>query len=292
MSHSPRILYCHCANSQALPGAVKNGVLAGLRNSGAAFEEVADLCDLAARRDPKLQEIAQAGEIRIAACYPRAVKWLFAAGGAPLPAATKILNMRTVTAGEVLGGLLGTAASPAPKPSQDEVAVSGEPATNHWKPWFPVIDYDRCTQCNQCMGFCLFDVYGRSPGGKVQVEKPANCKTDCPACARVCPEMAILFPKHKSGVIAGEEPRPEDMRREAVKVDISALLGGDIHASLRNRSGMARVRFSKDRDEVEALNERRAYLEKLQKEMDIPPEVLESMPTIEQLRARSRRPRG
>ena len=29
-----------------------------------------------------------------------------------------------------------------------------------WKPWFPVIDYDRCTNCMQCLSFCLFGVYG------------------------------------------------------------------------------------------------------------------------------------
>ena len=28
-----------------------------------------------------------------------------------------------------------------------------------WKPWFPVIDYDRCTNCMQCLSFCLFGVY-------------------------------------------------------------------------------------------------------------------------------------
>src|SRR5687767_1981373 len=28
-----------------------------------------------------------------------------------------------------------------------------------WKPWFPVIDYQRCTNCMQCLSFCLFEVY-------------------------------------------------------------------------------------------------------------------------------------
>ena len=27
-----------------------------------------------------------------------------------------------------------------------------------WKPWFPVIDYDRCTNCMQCLSFCLFEI--------------------------------------------------------------------------------------------------------------------------------------
>src|SRR5258705_4583046 len=28
-----------------------------------------------------------------------------------------------------------------------------------WKPWFPVIDYDRCTNCMQCLSICLFVGY-------------------------------------------------------------------------------------------------------------------------------------
>ncbi len=27
--------------------------------------------------------------------------------------------------------------------------------TGAWKPWFPVIDYDRCTNCMQCLSLCL-----------------------------------------------------------------------------------------------------------------------------------------
>ena len=30
-----------------------------------------------------------------------------------------------------------------------------------WKPWFPVIDYDRCTNCMQCLSFCLFGVVSK-----------------------------------------------------------------------------------------------------------------------------------
>ena len=37
---------------------------------------------------------------------------------------------------------------------------TGARALEAWKPWFPVIDFDRCTNCMQCLTFCLFDVYG------------------------------------------------------------------------------------------------------------------------------------
>ncbi|MEX0741891.1 MAG: ferredoxin family protein, partial [Phycisphaeraceae bacterium] len=92
-----------------------------------------------------------------------------------------------------------------------------------WKPWFPVIDYDRCTNCMQCLSFCLFDVYGTSNDGQIQVQNNDNCKTDCPACSRVCPEVAIMFPKYSGGPINGDVVRDEDMKREAMKVDISSL---------------------------------------------------------------------
>ena len=113
--------------------------------------------------------------------------------------------------------------------------LCGEPA-RFWKPWFPVIDFNRCTNCMQCLSFCLFDVYGVNGDGKIKVQNQSNCKTDCPACSRVCPEVAILFPKYKAGPINGDEIDADDVRREAMKVDISALLGGDIYAAPRDRS--------------------------------------------------------
>jgi len=162
-----------------------------------------------------------------------------------------------------------------------------QPSGARWKPWFPVIDYNRCTNCMQCLSFCLFDVYAVSSTGKIQVQNQTNCKTDCPACSRVCPEVAILFPKYKHGPIHGGEVNSDDLRRESMKVDISALLGGDIYAQLRDRSAKAKSRFSKERDEDRALKERMNCLNKLQKEMDIPAEVLAALPGVDEIRAKA-----
>src|SRR5258706_3820439 len=109
----------------------------------------------------------------------------------------------------------------------------------------------------QCLSFCLFDVYGVNGEGKIKVQKAQNCKTDCPACSRVCPEVAILFPKYKAGPINGDVVKQEDVKREAMKVDISALLGGDLYNSLRTRQADSRKRFSTERDESKALLERK-----------------------------------
>ena len=156
-----------------------------------------------------------------------------------------------------------------------------------WKPWFPVIDYSRCTNCMQCLSFCLFDVYGVSSERKIQVQNQSNCKTDCPACSRVCPEVAIMFPKYRHGPINGEDVSAEDVRREAMKVDISALLGGDIYSMLRDRSAKAKSRFSKERDDERALKERQTCLVTLQRELDVPPEVLAALPSPDEIRAKA-----
>jgi NAD-dependent dihydropyrimidine dehydrogenase PreA subunit len=159
-----------------------------------------------------------------------------------------------------------------------------------WKPWFPVIDFDRCTNCMQCLSFCLFDVYGVTSEGKITVQNENHCKTDCPACSRVCPEVAILFPKYKAGPINGDEVSDDDVRREAMKVDISALLGGDIYSMLRDRSEKAKSRFSKERDDERALRERQRCLKKLQEQLDdwdVPPDVLGQLPTADQIQEKA-----
>ncbi len=103
---SPTLLYCRCAYAQVVPSGVKNEVLQKLCESGAGFESVSDLCEMAAHRDPRLQALASCGPLRIAACYPRAVKGLFQQAGSPLSEAVEVLNMRTQTAEEIVNAML------------------------------------------------------------------------------------------------------------------------------------------------------------------------------------------
>ena len=156
-----------------------------------------------------------------------------------------------------------------------------------WKPWFPVIDYDRCTNCMQCLSFCLFGVYGVDEQHRIQVQNNDNCKTNCPACSRVCPEAAIMFPKYKAGPINGDAVSDSDLQREKMKIDISALLGGDVYQMLRDRSERAKSRFSKERDSEKALKERQKCLVKLAQAGDIPPEVLMALPSPEEIQRRA-----
>ena len=106
MDPKPRILYCHCAYAQVVPKDVKEAVLQKLCDAGIDFEAVADLCELSARRDPALTRLAEKTPLKIAACYPRAVKWLFSAAASPLPdSGVEVVNMRVQGAEEVAGCL-------------------------------------------------------------------------------------------------------------------------------------------------------------------------------------------
>lgn len=113
MAETPRILYCHCNYAQVVPAEVKAAVLKKLCESGVAFDAVPDLCEMSARQDPNLQNLVAGGCVKIAACYPRAVKWLFTAGKAPLPeGGAEVLNMRVQPAEEVVAGLLNPVLQP------------------------------------------------------------------------------------------------------------------------------------------------------------------------------------
>src|SRR5262245_28896356 len=88
--------------------------------------------------------------------------------------------------------------------------------------WYPVIDYSRCTNCMECLDFCLFGVYGVDALDRLMVENQDNCKRGCPACSRVCPENAIMFPDHKTPAIAGAPVGAIS----GLKIDLTKLFGG------------------------------------------------------------------
>jgi Pyruvate/2-oxoacid:ferredoxin oxidoreductase delta subunit len=105
------------------------------------------------------------------------------------------------------------------QPSAPQLARFLDPAGRRWH---PVIDYNRCTNCLECIDFCLFGVYGVDTGERILVDQPDNCKKGCPACSRVCPEHAIIFPMHKTPEIAGAPGGALG----GLKIDLSRLFGG------------------------------------------------------------------
>ncbi len=284
MGDVSRILVCRCSRAQILPAGVAEKALGRLQQAAVDYEAVDDLCELAARRDPALRGLVATGRLKVAACFPRAIKALFAAAGAPLDESkTEILNLRTETVEEVSRALLGPElVANVPSRSAEHLEsfsplrapeeTGRRKIASRWDAWFPVIDFDRCNHCLQCLNFCLFGVYGVADGGHVQVQHPENCKPNCPACARVCPETAILFPKYKTGPISGAIEGESDA--SWAKPDISAMLGGDLYSKLRERRLCAKRRFSPDPDPVEALRARQEFLVRLVESGDIPQSVL------------------
>lgn len=71
--------------------------------------------------------------------------------------------------------------------------------------WYPVVDYSRCRNCLHCLNFCLFGVYQLDGAGRLWVKMPDACRDGCPACARLCPTGAIIFPMYADPLIAGAD---------------------------------------------------------------------------------------
>ncbi len=119
--------------------------------------------------------------------------------------------------------------------------------------WYPVIDFGRCNDCMECLDFCLFGVYGVDDDGHVVVESPDNCKKGCPACSRVCPQNAILFPMHRTPAIAGAPGASFDAR----KLDLSELFGApaavQLAAAERNAALAGAEKEAKPRDNLDKL---------------------------------------
>ncbi len=118
-----------------------------------------------------------------------------------------------------IGELPGEAATAVPPARIDEPVESR---------WYPVIDWDRCTNCLECLNFCLFGVFASDETDSLVIEEADACRDGCPACSRICPAGAIMFPRHEDPSIAGD---PE-ASLAGLKLDLSQLFGAPAPASL------------------------------------------------------------
>lgn len=261
MPETSTIIYCHCGYSNIIDEQTKRCVLDALSASGVSFEAVTDLCGLAAKRDKRFKQWAGLDSIKVVACFARTIKWLFHFADAPINEnALRVFNMRSQGPREIVKEIVDDRTATGTNTPVPEFEKGD------WVPWFPVIDHDRCENCKQCLNFCLFGVYTLSKDGKVTVSNPSGCKTDCPACARICPETAIIFPKYSKAPINGDEVRENE------NANINELLDGDILEMIRKRTGSG-PRFSRKRSAQPTT----ASLSELREKLDIPQSVIDSM---------------
>jgi len=217
-----KISICACQFYQRTPLEKIAAVLAACRAVDMPCEIVPDLCFVAAKDRDTLECIASCDVVL--ACQTRAVRAMLGdAGNArcidlrsePLADIFTALSLTPVDVDvtETDDTVIALRSIPDFIPTNSDTPNSKLQTPNlNWTPWFPVIDAERCTHCRKCVDFCMFGVFAVDQN-KVRVIKPDSCKTDCPACARVCPQNAIMFPKSDEDRLNGslaEPVRPSD----------------------------------------------------------------------------------
>jgi NAD-dependent dihydropyrimidine dehydrogenase PreA subunit len=232
------VLLCRCGISNALPETHVEAAVALLREAPVPRMVVADLCGLACAARGLCAEgdkarllegfLSQARRPLVLGCEPLAMGSLLRWAGIEAPSETHYLGLRQA---HVLDTLRQVGREwqerPEPEGSRTEPPPCHgteffHPATGvPWIPWFPVIDRGQCIDCGKCHDFCLFGVYGRT-GSRVEVANPANCKNNCPACARVCPAGAIIFAKFSKPPINGGKTEPVESGEEPAVAELLA----------------------------------------------------------------------
>lgn len=254
-----KIIYCHCDGN--IIDAQKSEAIEGYINTiGLTSTKVSDLCSICSTQKEKAREIFSSDETMIIACYPRAVKLLLDFAEVSVDFNHfHFVNFRNENEESIFEQIKAFADG-----EHQPVSLSELKGDHEWPAWFPMIDYSRCSSCGQCAEFCLFGVYEKMDG-KVQVVHPQGCKNNCPACARICPQTAIVFPKYQlGGAIAGDESINEVAEQERQRQDLNDILGSDIYKALELRKVKRRA-IIKEEAMNKALEERDSALKEQKK---------------------------
>lgn len=198
-----KLILCGCHFYHRIPTETLQTIDASCTAAGMVCEIVPDLCFWMAKAPEKLRKLAEYDAI--GACQERVVQTFLEGAGSPT-----CFDLRTLSAEDFLAKFVPEVEITRFSEGSQvwEKRFSEKPS--EWIPWFPVIDTQRCVNCRKCVDFCMFGVYAVDVSNRVKVVEPESCKTNCPACARMCPQNAILFPK-------SEEPPLNGSLAEVVK---------------------------------------------------------------------------
>lgn len=244
-----RIIYCNCGG-EIIPNHLKESTSRLLSKEDFEVIRLSDLCGLCATNKELVVNFFSSEAISlIIACHPRAVKKLLDFAGVKGSLENlSFLNLLESSESEVQS-ILSDFYNDILNEKKEYVSEK------EWPSWYPVIDYSRCTGCGQCADFCLFGVYDKQEG-KVVVSNPKGCKNNCPACARICPHTAIIFPKYKmGGAISGSDSIDEATELQRQQQDLKSILGSDIYKALEQRK-TKRQSIIRDEAMKKALEER------------------------------------
>ena len=61
------------------------------------------------------------------------------------------------------------------------------------KGWYPVINYELCTECGICVKKCKHGVYDKAKAPRPVVVHPDGCIEGCEGCGMKCPVGAIEY---------------------------------------------------------------------------------------------------
>ena len=213
-----KITVCSCTSRSFIHKDQVAGIVAVLRGEGYSVTVEPDLCKKIMVSSPDLSGIASS---TILACYPRAVRSLFLMRHLE---PQQVIDIRNNGIAGVLDQLHVSpeAGSNIREKEILQEEIAALPVEDGTDAWFPVIDKERCSECRQCHNFCLFGVY-EIEEGMVRVKQPQNCKNNCPACARICPAKAIIFPKYEKSPINGGLTDEENMSADTKAMYAEAL---------------------------------------------------------------------
>lgn len=228
---SKKIVFCNCGG-EIIADEMLKSIEGQLKQTKADIIKISDTCTLSVLGIDELKAIFNEGnEYLIVGCYSRTMKLLLS----KLISNFETIDIKYLNFIELTNEILYREIEDFCTNSHQENSFQEIISSKEWPSWFPVIDYSRCTTCGQCADFCLFGVYNKTEE-LVSVVNPQGCKNNCPACARICPQTAIIFPKYKQGgAISGSEVIDEIAEQKRQAMDIETILGGDIYSALEQR---------------------------------------------------------